>query len=538
MKTVGAKSPRKEQVSARPRITRSAAHGSRSTASSNASSFLGSLLVAGQSPARLKRRVELPKAARSDRAAFGELPHARFRPLFLDAAMVMLASVLARVVAVAAGNPLSPILWDALFFVLVMVGFGLRGQYLPRIRSNLLDEVRAIASATAIATMTVVSVRVALTDDIHLASQTALLWLLSVCSLSIGRAVLFYVRARAIRAGAGKATLIVGAGRIGNLVARRLLQRPEFGLRPVGFLDNDPLESEDGRAPLPVLGASWNLEAVLAERGVQHVIFTFSTAPHNVLLGMVRRCQELGVTTTLVPRLFEASTERVTVEHLGGLPLFAMRPSDPKGWQFAIKYSLDRMAAALLLLLISPLMIALALATRISMGRPIFFRQHRVGLDGHEFEILKFRSMKTADPKPHADHDRGGDGFELSADSAPGGVEGDDRRTRVGRFLRKTSLDELPQLINVLLGDMSLIGPRPERPEFAERFGEDVHRYTDRHRVKSGITGWAQIHGLRGQTSISDRAEWDNYYIENWSLWLDFKIAVMTLPCLVRGAGE
>jgi exopolysaccharide biosynthesis polyprenyl glycosylphosphotransferase len=513
MKTVGEKSPR--------------------TATANSSSLLGSLLVAGNSSARLKRPVELPEAVRPDRA---ELPHVRFRPFFLDAAMLALASVLARVVAAGAGHPLSPAVWDSLFFVLVMVGFGLRGQYLPRIRPNLLDEVRAIASATAIATMTVVSVRVAFTDDIHLASQTALLWMLSVCSLSIGRTALFYARARAIRAGAGKGTLIVGAGRIGHLVARRLLQRPEFGLRPVGFLDNDPLEIEDAGAPLPVLGASWNLEAVIAERGVQHVIFTFSTAPHNVLLGMVRRCQELGVTTTLVPRLFEASTERVTVEHLGGVPLFAMRPSDPKGWQFAIKYSLDRIAAALILLVISPLMLALAAATRISMGSPIFFRQRRVGLDGHEFEILKFRSMKNADQTPRAHN--GANGFKLSSDSAPGGVEGEDRRTRVGRFLRKTSLDELPQLINVLRGDMSLIGPRPERPEFAERFGENVHRYTDRHRVKSGITGWAQIHGLRGQTSISDRAEWDNYYIENWSLWLDFKIAVMTLPCLLQGTGE
>jgi exopolysaccharide biosynthesis polyprenyl glycosylphosphotransferase len=492
------------------------------------------------------RRFELPRAIRSDRVAFGERTSERFRPIFLDALMLVVASFLARVVTLAADNPFSPVVWDSLFFVMVIAGFALRGFYRPRIRPNLLDEVRAIASATAIATMAVVSLRVALTDDIHLASQTALLWMVSVCSLSAGRGALFYVRTRAIRSGAGKATLIVGAGRIGNLVAGRLMQRPEFGLRPVGFLDNDPLESEDAGAPLPVLGASWNLEEVIGERGVQHVIFTFSTAPHNVLLGMVRRCQDLGVTTSLVPRLFEASTERVTVEHIGGLPLFAMRPSDPKGWQFAVKYTLDRIAAALLLLVISPLMISLALATRISMGRPIFFHQRRIGLDGREFEILKFRSMKTPDPKMNdtangngnGSRNGGGNGFQPSADTAPGGIEGEDRRTRVGRFLRKTSLDELPQLINVLQGNMSLIGPRPERPEFAELFGQDIHRYTDRHRVKSGITGWAQVHGLRGQTSISDRAEWDNYYIENWSLWLDFKIAVMTLPCLFQGSGE
>ncbi len=508
------------------------------------SGFLGKEMVATPTITRLRRRLELPRAIRSDRVAFGERAYERFWPVFLDASMLVLASALARVVSLIAHNPLQPVVWDSLFFVMVIFGFGLRGLYQPRIRPNLLDEVRAIASATAIATMAVISVRVALTDDIHLAAQTALLWFLSVGCLSAGRAGLFAIRSRAIRGGAGKTTLIVGAGRIGHLVAKRLMHRPEFGLRPVGFLDNDPMEIEDSSAPLPVLGASWNLEEVIAERGVHHVIFTFSTAPHNVLLGMVRRCQDLGITTSLVPRLFEASTERVTVEHIGGLPLFAMRPSDPKGWQFAVKYTLDRMAAGLLLLVISPIMIGLALATRISMGRPIFFRQRRVGLDGREFEILKFRSMKTPDPKLNG-HGSGngngngnGNGFRPSIDTAPGGVEGEDRRTRVGRMLRKTSLDELPQLINVLRGEMSLIGPRPERPEFVELFGQDVHRYSDRHRVKSGITGWAQIHGLRGQTSISDRAEWDNYYIENWSLWLDFKIAVMTLPCLLQGTGE
>jgi exopolysaccharide biosynthesis polyprenyl glycosylphosphotransferase len=521
-------------------------HGIRTVGETDVSGFLGKELVATPTISRLRRRLELPRAIRSERVAFGERAYERFWPVFLDAAMLVLATLVARVVSLVVNNPMQHVVWDSLFITMVMLAFGLRGLYQPRIRPNLLDEARAIVAATAIATMGVISVRVVLIDDIHLAAQTALLWAVAVGCLTVGRAVLFGIRTRAIRAGAGKTTLIVGAGRIGHLVAKRLMHRPEFGLRPVGFLDNDPMEIEDTSAPLPVLGASWNLEEVIAERNVQHVIFTFSTAPHNVLLGMVRRCQDLGITTSLVPRLFEASTERVTVEHIGGLPLFAMRPSDPKGWQFAVKYTLDRLAAGLLLLMISPLMIGLALATRISMGRPIFFRQRRVGLDGREFEIFKFRSMKTPDfkltPDPklngHINGNGNGNGFKPSVDTAPGGVEGEDRRTRVGRVLRKTSLDELPQLINVLRGEMSLIGPRPERPEFVELFGQDVHRYSDRHRVKSGITGWAQIHGLRGQTSISDRAEWDNYNIENWSLWLDFKIAVMTLPCLLQGTGE
>jgi lipopolysaccharide/colanic/teichoic acid biosynthesis glycosyltransferase len=157
------------------------------------------------------------------------------------------------------------------------------------------------------------------------------------------------------------------------------------------------------------------------------------------------------------------------------------------------------------------------------------FRQRRVGRDGHEFDLLKFRTMREPDPL--------GDGFELPEGVAPGGVEGEDRRTAVGRLLRDLSLDELPQLYNVLRGDMSLVGPRPERPEFVARFVRDVARYEDRHRVKSGITGWAQVHGLRGQTSISDRVEWDNYYIQNWSLRLDVRILALTVAEVLRFRG-
>jgi exopolysaccharide biosynthesis polyprenyl glycosylphosphotransferase len=310
---------------------------------------------------------------------------------------------------------------------------------------------------------------------------------------------------------------------------------------------------------------------------------------------MVRRCRELGVSASLVPRLFEVSVERVTVEHLGGLPLLEMRPIDPKGWQFLVKYALDRMIAAIGILIISPILITLTAAVLITSGRPIFFRQRRIGLDGQEFDMLKFRTMKgspessghnhghwvfetlegeeslLADPKPNGNghygngngnrngngngHHGNGNGSSNGHAIVPAngnghggvvtatetrtdavGVETSeaDRRTPIGRILRRYSLDELPQLINVLRGDMSLIGPRPELGTFVRLFEEAVHRYGDRHRVKSGITGWAQVHGLRGNTSLADRVEWDNYYIENWSLWLDMKIAVMTVGSLLR----
>jgi exopolysaccharide biosynthesis polyprenyl glycosylphosphotransferase len=236
----------------------------------------------------------------------------------------------------------------------------------------------------------------------------------------------------------------------------------------------------------------------------------------------------LGLQVSFVPRFFEQVNVHLALEHLGGLPLFGLRPIDPKGWQFAIKHAMDRVTAALMLFFLSPLLGVLALATRISSPGPTLFKQLRVGRDGREFEMLKFRSMRLAPPEATLP----GNVTQLPTDVGPGGVEGDDRRTAVGALLRRTSLDELPQLMNVLRGDMSLVGPRPERPEFVEAFGTRIARYDDRHRVKSGITGWAQVNGLRGKTSLRDRVEWDNYYIENWSLSLDLKILLMTVSAV------
>jgi len=256
------------------------------------------------------------------------------------------------------------------------------------------------------------------------------------------------------------------------------------------------------------------------------VIITFSRAPHEVLLKLVERCEELGLQVAFVPRLYEKITSRLTVEHIGGIPFISARPSNPKGIQFAVKYAADRIVAAVLLILTLPLTVPAAAAILVTLGRPLFFRQVRVGRDGRTFAMLKFRTMKTSIAPVALP--------ELPPDTAPGGVEGSDRRTRLGTILRRTSIDELPQLLNVLKGEMSLIGPRPERPEFVGLFEESVYRYSDRHRVKSGITGWAQVNGLRGKTSLSDRVEWDNYYIENWSLWLDFKVLLLTALAVIR----
>jgi exopolysaccharide biosynthesis polyprenyl glycosylphosphotransferase len=277
---------------------------------------------------------------------------------------------------------------------------------------------------------------------------------------------------------------------------------------------------------LPVLGGPADLAEAVERTGARHVIVAFSSEPDHVHLDTVRACQQIGVDVSLVPRLYESINDRATLDHVGGLPLVSLHPTDPRGWQFVVKHAVDRSFAFVALLSLLPVMIAIAIAVRLSSPGPILFRQRRVGRDGREFDVLKFRTMRE---------DREGtNDFDPPPGLAPGGVEGEDRRTPVGRFLRDFSLDELPQFINVLRGDMSLVGPRPERPEYVTRFAAEIGRYGDRHRVKSGLTGWAQVNGLRGQTSIADRVEWDNYYILNWSPWLDIKILLLTVAEVLR----
>jgi exopolysaccharide biosynthesis polyprenyl glycosylphosphotransferase len=277
-----------------------------------------------------------------------------------------------------------------------------------------------------------------------------------------------------------------------------------------------------------VLGGLDSLSEAVRTTGARHVILAFSGEPDHILAEKVRECQRLGLEISLVPRLYEQINERTTLDHVGGLPLLTLHTVNPRGWQFAIKHAIDFSFAIIVLLIASPAMVLMAIAIRLTSNGPVLFRQRRVGRDGHEFNLLKFRTMRRP-----VDVD-GNVTFVLAQDLAPGGVEGRDRRTGVGRIMRDLSLDELPQLFNVLRGDMSLVGPRPERPEYVERFLRDVVGYEHRHRVRSGITGWAQVHGLRGQTSIADRVEWDNYYIQNWSLWLDLRILALTIAEILR----
>jgi len=422
---------------------------------------------------------------------------------------------------------------------LVMVLFYVRGLYRLHLRALVHVGVMPIVSAVSVASMAVAVLGVLANG--HVPPQGAWLraWLLSLLGLAAGRIALTLLRrwARAHRL-VGQPVLIIGAGLVGAQVARRLESHPEYGLTPVGFLDEDPPSiAEVGGRDLPVLGTIDDLEEAVGRTGVKRLIVAFFSVADARVSRLIQRCQEIGIEVSVVPRMFDTINDRVGYETVGGLPLLSFAAVDPDGLQFAVKHALDRVFALALMVVLSPVLLLAALAVRLTSPGPALFVQERVGRDGKLFKLYKFRSMFVDAEREQLD----GQGtsaidFLLGGDTAPGGVEGPDRRTPVGRVLRRTSLDELPQLFNVLRGDMSLVGPRPERPEFVDLFRQDILRYGDRHRVKSGITGWAQVHGLRGQTSLAERVEWDNYYIAHWSLGLDLKILTLTAVALLRSA--
>jgi exopolysaccharide biosynthesis polyprenyl glycosylphosphotransferase len=412
-----------------------------------------------------------------------------------------------------------------------------RGVYRRRVRIAL-RALSPMLGAISVAAMGVLAWDVIVFGGTELAPLIGWIWVLTVLLLAGGRCGLALARRQArIHGLAGKPTLIVGAGVVGATIAQRLAAQPEYGLHPVGFLDDDPPGSHTGNGNgngvphrvQPVLGSPSDVAEIAASHHAQHVIIAFTSESDQRLLGLAQRCEQLGLEVSLVPRLFESMNDRVALDWVGSLPVLGIRPLDPKGWQFRVKYAMDKPLALLGLILLAPVMLAVASAVKLSSPGPVLFRQRRIGQDGQVFEMLKFRSMHV----PSEDSQ-----FVPPPGFAPGGVEGPDRRTSIGRFLRRSGLDELPQLINVLRGEMSLVGPRPERPEFAIAFGAELARYTDRHRVKSGITGWAQVSGLRGQTSLVDRVDMDNYYIRNWSLSLDLKIVLLTVPAVLRTGND
>jgi Undecaprenyl-phosphate glucose phosphotransferase len=309
-----------------------------------------------------------------------------------------------------------------------------------------------------------------------------------------------------------KSILLVGAGELGERVVETIEKHRELGFRVTGVLSRDLLLPGTTVRGVPVVGTTDELERVLREHPVDQVILALPSEDMPLLKRLMEQLALSTVDVKIVPDLFQYVTLYGGLEEFGGLPIVSLQGGPLEGWNLVAKRVFDILFSALAILVTGPVMLVTAAAVKWSSPGPILYRQERMGMDGAVFHILKFRTMR-------ADAETGG--ARMASVSDP-------RRTAIGAFLRRTSLDELPQLFNVLWGDMSLVGPRPERPVFIEEFKRQIPRYHLRHKVKAGITGWAQINGLRGQTSIQKRIEYDLYYIENWSLMLDMKILIRT----------
>jgi len=383
--------------------------------------------------------------------------------------------------------------------------FRSRGLYHARRAKSPGDEAGRIVQATGMGVLVLVTIgffsrsyeysRLVILIFAGLSSTSVIL------SRGIGRLALARLRRRGYNL---RYVVIIGAGELAREVIERLRTHPEAGLRLLGVVADDTTQRAVGG--VPIVSPLGQLKEYLGEESHQ-------------LEKVLAALDDETASVQLVPDLRHVLTLRSTVEDLEGLPVIGLRQSPLVGMAAVYKRCFDLAMAGAGLLLLSPLLALLAVATKLGSRGPVFYRQERMGLDGRVFHMLKFRTMRV----------------DAEQDCGPVWTSDDDpRRTRLGRWLRRLSLDELPQLWNVLRGEMSIVGPRPERPVFIEQFRHEIPGYMLRHKVKAGMTGWAQVHGWRGNTSLHERIEHDIHYIQNWSIGLDIRILFLTIGHLLR----
>ncbi len=409
--------------------------------------------------------------------------------------------------------PLEPYLLMLLPILLVWgVSFRAFDLYRPRRIGSHLSEAADIAKASTMGALVLVAVMTFFFKGYEYSRVVIVyFWLLSIGLVWFSRAAFREVLRFARRRGYNlRGAVIVGDGEPVAAVLQRIQSRPDVGIQVLGLVGDD----KDGARGARWLGGYADLRAVLDGHQVDHVILALAHEDYARLPGLLDAIGDEPVTIHVVPDLFRFTSLRGGVEDFEGIPFIHLRDSPLHGWNQIAKRTFDVVFSLGVMILLLPVMFAITLAIQLTSPGPVFYRQDRMGLDGQRFRMLKFRTMR------------------VNAEASTGPIwasEGDTRRTSIGAFLRRFSLDELPQFVNVLRGEMSVIGPRPERPIFVERFRQSVPGYMLRHKVKSGITGWAQVHGLRGNTSLEKRIQYDLEYIERWSLWLDLKIIVLTV---------
>ena len=413
--------------------------------------------------------------------------------------------------------------------VLLMIAYKLGGVYDQPRSASWLDEVYALVGGTTTGIVIVTAITFWFRPLVY--SRLMFLWAggMIVTLLSLSRLIKRWIWESRMRQGIGvDRVLIVGAGEVGRRLMRNIVAQPELGYQVVGFVDDDPDKNRTDIGRFKALGGIDNLPRVVQEEAIDEVIITLPWMYHRKILGIMRQCEREQVRARIVPDLFQLALSRVDIEDLGGIPIIGVKEISITGWNLAFKRAGDLVVSLAGLILLSPLMLLISAAIKLDSPGPILFKQIRVGKGGRRFVFYKFRSMHQGaeEERPQlTDRDEVvGPTFKIRHDP---------RCTRVGRFLRRTSLDELPQLYNVLRGEMSLVGPRPAIPLEVEQY-QEWHR--KRLEIWPGITGLWQVSG-RSQLTFDEMCLLDIYYLENWSPLLDLKIALKTIPAVLAGRG-
>jgi len=402
--------------------------------------------------------------------------------------------------------------------------FHSRTMYSTRRNATLADEFINIVKVVSLGMLVVMSGAFFYRDFSYSRVVFGILWAHSIVFVFLGRAVISaYERSLYRRGKHRQEALIIGNDSLASQICSKLDNHPSFGFEVIGYVADSPAQGELPLSQMPYLGRLADAPSVIAQQQIQLAFIAVQARDHPALFDVIGRCEGVNIEFMMVPDVLEVLTSDVKVRELEGIPFLKIKSIPFTTWGRISKRAMDIVVAGGLLVLLSPLLALVAALIKIDSRGPVLFRQKRVGLDGKEFTMYKFRSMRA-----------GAEQFDREAGL---GITDDPRRTRVGKILRMTSLDEFPQLVNVLKGDMSMVGPRPERSHFVQEFQSYVPKYLDRHRVKAGVTGWAQVNGLRGDTSIGERIRFDLYYIENWSLTFDLKILLRTLRAAIH-SGE
>ncbi len=415
----------------------------------------------------------------------------------------------------------SYIIASVVFIPVFLLVFRSRAMYGTRRNIHMSDEFFALVRLISIGMMIMMSATFFYRDFSFSRGVFILLWLTSISTVSTGRFIIMQFERSLYRRGKElKSVVIVGTNKTAEQIARLLSDQPALGYEVLGYYADHQASDNSPLTRCTYLGTIAKLPDDIIPLRIQSALIALAHSEQEQLITLLRETEGRNIEFMMVPDILELMTSRVRIQEIEGIPFIKLKDIPMTTWNRVLKRSFDIAFSFCIILLTLPFTLLIALIIKLTSPGPVFYLQERISLDGTRFQLIKFRSMRV----------------DAEVQTGPLRTKKNDARaTAIGKILRRTSLDELPQFWNVLRGDMSVVGPRPERPFFVEQFSAKIPRYLERHRVKTGMTGWAQVNGLRGDAPIEERTKFDIYYVENWSLVFDLKIISKTLHAVVFG---